>query len=513
MSTEKQVAPGIVEVNSSTLIIGPTGSGKTALLATAYEYVWEEHKRISLHYNSDPGGFPDKLRALISVGIVRVWRMQSRGIDLSFESADLAAKGYWPAKVDPKSGISPRGVRLIPPVVTLYVETCGHCNQEAGRSIVLALLLKGLCPHCQKVRTPQTGSIQQIQTVSRGFENVGTRGYDGLTSISDWYLQDLSMRKDLGGEEGALGGRVISGDQTYRQNNRSQVGFAQSRAQALITNSLEIPGMIVMPLWTAITNETTDQGGLPVIGPKLAGDAKTDIAPQWFGNVFETTVVETANKRKQRRVYLSQFIDDQNRRHLLRHRGDGRLVPEYVEDPPYEDDGRPPVDQFSKFNLGHVFRLLDASLAQTVDEIAAKYPDAPGLDAVPSEYGMDVPKDLPAPAVQTAPDARPIARARPRPRGAATNETQTAATPASVVAQESSVAALPVQAGSAAAEAPAPAPAPPAVPAQEAPPAPVAAAPASPAPGAWAPPPGAARIAPPRAPAAAPRARPIARPK
>jgi energy-coupling factor transporter ATP-binding protein EcfA2 len=256
VDTVKQVVPGIIEVNSSTLIIGPTGSGKSALLATAYEYVWEEHKMISLHYNSDPGGFPDKLRALIAVGIVRVWRMQSRGMQYSFETAALASRGYWPARVDPKSGMSPLGVRMIPPVVTTYIEICGNCGQEAGRSIAVKTLMHGLCPHCQQVRSSQTAKMTLQQTVSKGFENVGTRGYDGLTSLSDWYLQDMSHRAELGGEEGSIGGKITSGDLVWRQNNRAQIGFAQSRAHELIVNALEIPGMVVQPLWTAMSSET-----------------------------------------------------------------------------------------------------------------------------------------------------------------------------------------------------------------------------------------------------------------
>ncbi len=522
--TQKQIAPGIVEVNSSTLVIGPTGGGKSTLLATAYEYVYEEYDRVSLHYNSDPGGFPDKLRALIAHGIVRVFRMQSRGNDFSFETAQLSARGYWPAKIEPKSGMVPRGVRMIPPVVTTYVETCGHCGQEAGRTVASTLLYRGVCPHCEKPRSPQTARVAQVQTVSRGFENIGTRGYDGLTSISDWYLQDMSHRVELGGEEGSVGGKISSGDLHWRQNNRAQVGFAQSRIHELIVASLEIPGMILMPLWTAISDDTTDEGGLPVVGPKLAGSAKTDIAPQWFGNVFEAVLDEDAQGRKVRRVYLSEYIDSRRRRHLLKHRGDPRYVPEVVSDTPYDAQGQPPAEIFTNFHLGHVFRLLDESLAKTMLDVSARYPDAPGLDAVPSEYGFDVSTDVPVPSVQTAPTGRPQARSsRPAARGKVTPVTPAAVAPQAQTAPAASVqpaaGAQAPEAGGAnepATLAPAPtspgpveAPTPQVVQSATVPPA--TGEPARPSPGAWAPPPGRS-LAAPRAPAAAPRARPTARP-
>lgn len=553
--TVKQIVPGLTEVNSSTLVIGRTGAGKSFLLATAYEYVWEEYGRVSLHYNSDPGGFPDKLRALVAHGIVRVWRMQSRGVEYSFETAALAARGYWPASIEPKSGMSPKGVKLIPPVVTTYIETCGFCQEEAGRSIVQATLMRGACPKCGKIRSHQTSNVQQLQTVSRGFENIGTRGYDGLTSISDWYLQDMSKRTDLGGEAGALGGKIVSGDMSWQQNNRAQVGFAQSRAHELVTNSLEIPGMIVMPLWTAISEESTDEGGLPIVGPKLAGSAKTDIAPQWFGNVFEASLEQNDQGRKVRRLYLSSYVDKQNRNHLLRHRGDPRLIPEMVEDEAYGANGQPPAELGTGFNLGRVFRALDASLAKSIEDVGTRYPNAPGLANVPSRYGMDVsPEALQqTPQVQTGPQipvgSKPVvaaprvarAPAKPKTAGqtpAASPAQETApsgalsgsAPPAAVTAvtepspTSPSEPPLPMepaqlvegaplaQTAGTSGTAPAETPDRPTVPDPTASAStPVAVAPA-PAPGAWAPPPGAARLSAPRAPAAPPKARPVARP-
>lgn len=563
----KSIVPGLIEVNSSTLVIGPTGSGKSFLLATAYEYVWEQYKKISLHYNADPGGFPDKLRALAAMGIVRIWRMQSRGMEYSFETAQLAARGYWPAQINPVNGLCPQGVTMIPPVVTTYVETCGKCNQEAGRSIVLQTLLRGSCPHCQTLRSHQTSRIAKLQTVSRGFEDIGTRGYDGLTAISDWYMQDLAHRTELGGEQGSLGGKVNSGGLSWQQNNRAQVGFAQSRAHELIISSLEVPGTVVMPLWTAITEESTDEGGLPIVGPKLAGSAKTDIAPQWFGNVFEARLELDAQQqnRKVRRLYLNSFIDKQNRNHLLRHRGDPRLVPEMVQDAPYDVQGNPPPEIGTQFNLGHVFRILDESLAKTMSDVAVKYPDAPGLKNVPSSYGLDVaPEALQQvqTPIQTGPQvpvgtkpvvaAPRVARAPAKPKTAAQTPAASAAqTPLqegalSGSAPPAAVTAAPAAASTSPREENVPLPLSPAaaeepVSADQTPvttPAPAAAAsvpasvetpaadpvppavvphaaagtPSAPAAGAWAPPPGAARLAPPRAPAAPPKARPISRP-
>lgn len=521
----------LAKINSSTLIIGGTGSGKSTLLATAAEYVWETFGHVSVLCSSDPGGFPDKLKALINLGIIWAWRMQTRGLEYSFETAQLAARGYLPAQIDPKTGITPKGVKLVPPVVHYYVEHCGSCGQVAKRVTVQKLLGKGTCPHCQKsLEGSNRVVVEQQQTP--GFERVGARFFDGLTSISDWYMQDMSHRKELGGEEGSLGGKITSGDLVWRSNNRAQVGFAQNRVHELVLSSLEIPNLDIMPIWTAIANETSDAGGLTIIGPKFAGDAKTEIGPSWFGNCFEARLETNERGQKVRTLYLSEFIDANNRRHLLKHRGDPRFMPEKLEDPPYSDLQKP-TEICVDFHLGRVFRLLDESMIKTQAEMEARYPDAPGLASVPTAFGGGLESDAPATSPATA--TRPVVRAGAAPAAAG-------GTPApkskAIVKRTTKTAVAPQEAEAPPTqEVPQEAPTPEIAPAVVQPPVPATPTPvagvgagAAPVPGAWAPPagvhqappaitppqtplvPAPAALAPPRAPAAAPRRPAVVRP-
>ena len=52
---------------------------------------------------------------------------------------------------------------------------------------------------------------------------------------------------------------------------------------------LGIPNLLVPPVFTALSMEDTDEGALSIVGPKIAGRAKTDEAGQWVGNCLEAT--------------------------------------------------------------------------------------------------------------------------------------------------------------------------------------------------------------------------------
>lgn len=417
-----QAADKAGHVNTSTLLIGVTGSGKTTLLATAAEYLYETYGAISGYYFADLGGYPDRMNALIHHGIVRVFRMRTRGMDLSFETAQLSSMGYWPAQVlDPMTGEVPYGVPMIPPVRRLYHQTCtcGHTRTLRVKS----QLAVGNCPNCnQRIAVAATKVVEE-QSLTPGLDKIRMRMYDGLTSFSEWYLQDLSKRSELAGEMGAIGGVVNSGDLSFRGNNRAQVGFAQTRAHELVSNSLSIPHQIIMPLWTALTDETSDQGGrLTIVGPKLAGSAKTEIAGAWFGNTLEAATVEGEKTgSKVRRLYLNEYIDAEGRRHILKHRSDPRYVPEYLEDAPYSA-GEPPQEICTNFSLGVFFRHLQIADAKALEAVAARFPNAPGLESMPLTLDLGIADAAPAaPSPQTAPAPglkRPAAGGLKRPAAA-----------------------------------------------------------------------------------------------
>jgi len=393
-----QAADKAGHVNTSTLLIGVTGSGKTTLLATAAEYLYETYGEITGYYFADLGGYPDRMNALIRSGIVWVFRMRSRGMDLSFETAQLSSMGYWPSQVlDPITGEVPHGVKMVPPVRRLYKQTCTCGHTRVVR--VKTQLAVGNCPNCNQRIAVAATTVVEEQTLTPGLDKIRMRLYDGITSLSEWYLQDLSKRSELAGEMGAIGGVVTSGDLAFRGNNRAQVGFAQTRAHELISNSLSIPHQRIMPIWTALSNESSDSSGrLTIVGPKLAGDAKTEIAGAWFGNTLEAATVEGERQgSKVRRLYLNEFIDDQGRRHILKHRSDPRYVPEFLEDAPYSPT-EPPVEICTSFSLGVFFRHLQIADTKALEATAARFPNAPGIIGVPTSFEFDAPEP-PAPSV------------------------------------------------------------------------------------------------------------------
>ncbi len=63
----------LIRNNSATLIFGDTGTGKSSLLATYAEYVWEKFNKITLLYTTDGGGYPTNVEALIHKGIIWVF--------------------------------------------------------------------------------------------------------------------------------------------------------------------------------------------------------------------------------------------------------------------------------------------------------------------------------------------------------------------------------------------------------------------------------------------------------
>lgn len=461
-----------VHVNSATLIMGVTGSGKSALLGTLGEYVWETYKKILLLYSSDGGGFPAKVQALMQKGIIRVFRMRTRDLadgSLSFETCHRAAQGWWPAKINPSTGEVLPGEKMIPPITEKYDMSCpnGHLVKSVPFQ---SLLTATMCPQC-KVLTDRT-NMQVVKTAHRtkGFEEVGAVAYDGISSMLSWMMSDMSQRSgrlELKGEEGAIGGKVISGDMKFGGSSRSHYGFAQGHAENLVLNSLGIPFLVVPPTFTALTLETDDEGDLRIRGPKLAGKAKTDEAPQWFGNCLEAMVVKNPKDERIYRLCLSEFVDDQGVRHLVKTRADAGSLPAYLEDPALVA-GHERETAFTNFNLGVFYTMLDAGLKQSLAEIDQQYPDAPGLPDGIVEVGEGTAEVVAVPQPSATPRPAPTA---PAVRGAGQLAGKASTVPAGAQTQQAKL--------------PAPTPAPPKAPPQRPPvpaprPATVASPPAQP---------------------------------
>jgi hypothetical protein len=223
---------------------------------------------------------------------------------------------------------------------------------------------------------------------TKGFEEVGGVGYDGLTSMCNVVMEHMDHARgagQIGGEKPAFGGVVTSGIIKLGGNNRADVGFGQTRGAQFVHNSLSIPYLVEGPVFTALSMEATDEGGLPIVGAKLPGRAATDEASAWFGNVTEMSKVIDDTGKSHFCLYLRPFTDAQGRRHLLKTSssplGTPTAVPAVLIDPP-EGEGQPG----SVANLGSVFRMLDADLAaalavETIGTLPATPPDTYGEPA------------------------------------------------------------------------------------------------------------------------------------
>lgn len=438
------------------LIMGPTRVGKTSLLATLAEYVWEEYGKISHFYQVDGGGFPAQMEALKNHGIVRLWRLRSRSArGLAFETCRRAAQGWWPTKVNPRTGEVDPAAKLVPPVTVRTLVFCPNGHQARVAMVPAQLQLTQACPTCKVMVTPQNMTTQTITEQTPGFEKVGAALYDGASSMCAWFMDDLSERagrNELGGEKGALG-TIVSGDLAIGGANRAMYGTVQAQAEAMVLASSAVPNLVVPPAWTALVQEASDDGGLSIRGPLLAGSAKTAVAPQWFGDVIEATISEVGGK-KYRQLRLQTYIDEKGIRHLCGVRSFPGTIPDVLEE--VEGEAAP----FSVFSLGHYYRLRDAAITALETQYAGKYIGAPGLEEV--TYGGEAAASA-SPAAP-APAAPPKVAPRPGSPAARAQAKRAPATPATADAS------------------PAPPAAPPAAPPQAAPPAaPPAAAPAPPA--------------------------------
>lgn len=448
--------PPKTQVNSATGIMGVTGSGKSALAATLAKYVWRRWKKITLYYASDGGGFPAPVQEVQALGILRVFRLLTRDpgdLGLSFETCYRACQGWWPRRINPATGEVSPGVEMVPPVALRFEMRCpaGHLIKTVPSE---SLLLPTVCPTCKKMIGKTEMRVTKATVQNAGFEDVGAVFFDGLSSMLAWEMRELGHRAgrmELRGEEAAIGGKVASGDLKFGGTTRSHVGFAQTRGEELVHLTLGIPNLVVPPVFTMLTHEDVDERSLSIIGPKIAGRAKTDEAPQWFGNMLETSKIPALEgSGEQRILYLSEFTDPRGVRHLLKHRGSPGTMPSYLVDPVGGDDN--PEVAFSQVNLGVFFEMLDNALDRGIAAARVEFPDAPGVpeglveiggsrsEPGPITEGETVPVPLaagpqtlqaPATGPATGPAMSPAAPAAPavrRPRRGAVQ----AATPAPV---------------------------------------------------------------------------------
>jgi hypothetical protein len=366
---------------TATLIIGVPGAGKTSLLATFARYLWETYRKVLLLYSWDGGAIPTELQKLMKHGLIRFWRARTRSAEgLGIETLYLASKGYWPRHIDAETGETSPAVELVAPVTTMYRIACSKTGELLAHLPSITVLPPQYCGACRNLHPLAELSIKEDVHRTKGLEHVGGVAFDGLTSMTGVVLDHMDHARgqgQIGGEKPAFGGIVASGSIKLGGNNRADVGFGQTRGQQFVNNSLSIPYLVEGPVFTALAMEATDEGGLPIVGPKLPGRAATDEASAWFGNVFEMGKSPDEAGHEQFTLFLRPFTDAQNRRHLLKTSASPTGLPTYLVDPPDKP--------WAQANLGLVFKLLDEDLARALAEETIE--GAPGLAGTPVDYG------------------------------------------------------------------------------------------------------------------------------
>ena len=388
------------------MIMGNSGSGKTNLLATYFEWVWKTFGKVSLFYSSDGGAWGTKMESLVKAGIVLPWRLQSRDPDdrlhLAFETCRRASEGYWPEYfTNAEKGEVPPGVRLIAPIIIEYRLLCSKDHVVARGAFEKDIRGTFVCaPNGDKDQCGEIVAMDRTDsTVKRhvermpGFEDVGCAGFDGLTSVCQWAMTDLQDRgaelaqtlepKDKTADSAfRAGAAIVSGDIHVGSSTMQHYGFAQNLAHRMITKSGNIPGLVARPVWTVLVKlGTDDSSAMPIYGPEIPGNAKTAIVPQWVGNLFGARWIPTSEGKGEYRLYLRKYqLPSDKAEHLVKTRVSPGYLPEYLTDGPVGGDGLP-VDgeAFKEFNLGHFYELEHAALLNEMKRMKEAYPNAPGL--------------------------------------------------------------------------------------------------------------------------------------
>lgn len=369
-------------LSTAMLVLGISGSGKTSLLETFAMYLWETYGHVLLLYSWDGGAIPTGVQKRIHQGLIRFWRARTRSAGgLAIETLALATKGYWPKRINPMTGETDPAVDLVSPITTKYTMTCskGHLIKVVPAA---SLIKPSTCPTCKVAIPVEQMTVREAVTRTKGFEQVGGVAYDGLTSMAQVVMDDMDRMRgqgQIGGEKSSFGGVVTSGSQKFGGNNRADVGFAQTRAQQFVANSLSIPFLDESPVFTGLSTEGSDKGGLTIIGVDLPGQAALTQAPQWFGNIVEADSLADDDGKSHHALHLRPFTDKEGRRHLLKTSSSPQGVPLTLVDPP-DEAGR----AFEQFNLGVVLRLLDEDLRKAVEE---ELVGAPGMPDGLADYG------------------------------------------------------------------------------------------------------------------------------
>lgn len=231
------------------LMYGDSGDGKTALVGEMAEYVKKTTGKNTRLASSDRGGL-ETIRPYIDLGIIEV--------------VELGDSDPW---------------------MWLNKVSRGYTRDAAGKWTLDAKLNEG----------------------------VGLWAFEGMTSVADALMQDLSKKAAAGTNVGG-GGNVnfsITADgETIKigGNNQAHYGVVQTRIVEEVWQSQKLPGWC---LWTAAAKRDEDPNAAgKVLGPAIAGKALTGEVPRWFVYTFRVAAVPGMAGAAERHIlYLGDHQD------------------------------------------------------------------------------------------------------------------------------------------------------------------------------------------------------------
>lgn len=393
-------ANAVIFANSTTGIYGLSGAGKTSLIATAAEYNYETFGKITLYYSSDLGGWGNKLLSLIRLGIVRAWYVRNHINPL--ETIELATRGAWPAEIlEPETGHADPSVPLIMPTRIAFALTCpnGHRVTRADSEAGFQGGYAAPCPTCGVVTSLANGSVSQVLVQHSMFSKVGMRAYDSMTQLCDWGMEDLQQQAAAGTlPTTSSGGSVLgaaeavrSGSMNFSAGSDRHVGFIQNRTYAWIGNVRAIAGHTLPPVMTFGVEQGKAQdesGGVPCLGPKIAGNARTAWVPGWLGNMLHASREPNKDGNMVYRLWLVNHLDPRDPRQIpyqAKQRGEPWGIPDFLEDPYDEDKEKRDAMAWTVCSLKNFYQLQQRQMVQILARDAQKFPGAPALQAKQDE--------------------------------------------------------------------------------------------------------------------------------
>jgi hypothetical protein len=336
-----------------------------------------------------------------------------------FETMEHATLGGWPAEIeDPERGYADPNVPIIMPrrlALDLYCPN-GHVARRFDNEAVLqAVHAQGgvLCPTCKLQTTlANTQKVERLILRHPLFRNVGLRIYDSISAMNDAgliiELPTMSAEGKL--SRGKEGGSALGSADAFRQGltvygtgSEAQVGFMQNRTYGWLMNLRTLPDVKVPTICIFGIEESKkddESGGLQILGPRIAGKARTSAVPGWVGNLLyashepEDVPKGTANSPHMVfRLWLTTHTDPRDARKmpiLAKHRGTPLGI-DYLEDPWYDNPEDRKSHAWEKCSLKVFFRMLAAQVAEQTAALKAKFPKAPGfVEQTPESTEDDV---------------------------------------------------------------------------------------------------------------------------